>query len=211
MMNVFIPNPEQEGIMRTKLIFISMMVLVCLSVYPAYASAKLTASEVVSNLLLSQASTMKGTGEVTFETALGTKLEVLNIMEGKSRTAPFNEAGKSECFEVCTQASIEFSHKLAAEREQETYIVVMRGRTFAPVERLRRGASEVTGNVMTVAINARTGFQTSMEIGGESPPPKASDLGPVTLLAVPAGTTAQAASRKVCYAHRVGHRLRCNR
>ncbi|MGA9314658.1 MAG: hypothetical protein WBV77_08525 [Solirubrobacteraceae bacterium] len=197
--------------MRAKLTFISIVAVVCVSVCPAYASAKLTASEVASNLLLSQAPTMKGTGEVTFETALGTKLEVTNIMEGKPRTARFNEEGGSECFEVCTPASIELSHELAIEREQETYLVVMRGRTFAPLERLRRGASEVTGNAMTVAINARTGFQTSMEIGGESPPPKASALGPVTLLVVPSGTTAQAASRKVCYAHRVGHRLRCNR
>lgn len=197
--------------MRTKLIVMSIMAVVGVSVCPAYASAKLTASEVASNLLLSQAPTMKGTGEVTFETALGTKLEVTNIMEGKPRTARFNEEGSPECFEGCTPASIEFSHELAIEREQETYLVVMRGRTFAPLERLRRGASEVTGNAMTVAINAHTGFQFSMEIGGESPPPNASALGPVTLLTVPAGTTALAASRKVCYAHRVGHRLRCNR
>jgi hypothetical protein len=154
---------------------------------------------------------MKGTEEVTFETALGTKLEVTNIMEGKPRTARFNEEGSPECFEGCNQASLEIIRKRAIEREQETYLVVMRGRTFAPLERLRRGASEVTGNAMTVTINAHTGFQFSMEIGGESPPPNASALGPVTLLTVPAGTTAQTASRKVCYAHRVGHRLRCNR
>jgi hypothetical protein len=197
--------------MRMKLILISIMAVVCVSVCPAYASAKLTASEVASSLLLSQAPTMKGTGEVTFETALGTKLEVTNIMEGKPRTARFDEEGHPQCFEVCTPAGIELSHELAIEREQETYLVVMRGRTFAPLERLRRGASEVTGNVMTVAINARTGFQASMQIGGDTPPPKASALGPVTLLVLPAGRTAQAASRKVCYAHRVGHRLRCNR
>ncbi len=154
---------------------------------------------------------MTGTGEVTFETAVGTKLEVTNIIEGKPRTARFNEEGAPACFEGCTPAGIEIMHELEIEREQETYLVVMRGRTFAPLERLMRGASEVTGNVMTVAINARTGFQTSMEIGGDTPPPKASALGPVTLLVAPAGTTAQAASRKVCYAHRVGHRLRCNR
>jgi hypothetical protein len=197
--------------MRTKLIFISIMAVICVSVCPAYASAKLTASEVASDLLLSQAPTMKGTGEVTFETALGTKLEVTNIMKGKPRTARFNEEGSPECFEVCTPASIELGHELAIEREQEAYLVVMRGRTFAPLEKLRRGAGEVTGNVMTVSINARTGFQTAMEIGGDTPPPQASALGPVTLLTVPAGTTALAASRKVCYAHRVGHRLKCNR
>jgi hypothetical protein len=197
--------------MRTKLTFISIVAVVCVSACPAYASAKLTASEVASDLLLSQAPTMKGTGEVTFETALGTKLEVTNIIEGKPRTARFNEEGAPECFEACTPAGNGLGHELAIEREQETYLVVMRGRTFEPLEKLRRGASEVTGNAMTVAINARTGFQFAMEIGGDTPPPKASALGPVTLLTVPAGTTAQTASRKVCYAHRVGHRLRCNR
>ncbi|MGA9313872.1 MAG: hypothetical protein WBV77_04485 [Solirubrobacteraceae bacterium] len=197
--------------MRTKLTLISIVAVVCVSVCPAYASAKLTASEVASSLLLSQTPTMKGTGEVTFETALGTELEVVNVMEGRPRAAGFNESHAPACFTPCTPADIEAEQIREHELQQETYLVVMRGRTFAPSEHLRRGASEVTGNVMTVAVNAHTGQRTSMEIGGESPPPEASALGPVTLLVVPAGTTAQAASRKVCYAHRVGRRLRCNR
>src|ERR1700722_3804145 len=200
-----------RGIVRSKLILISIAAVVCVSTCPAYASAKLTPSEVASKLLLSQAATMTGTGEVTFEMALGTDLEATNMMEGIPRTTPLNENGVYKCFTPCTPTDIEGEQRMERELQQEAYLVVMRGRTFAPLEKLRRGTSEGTGNFMTVVIDARTGFQKRLAIGGESPPPQPSALGPVTLLLVPGGTTAQAASRKVCYAHRVGHRLRCNR
>jgi hypothetical protein len=85
---------------------------------------------------------------------------------------------------------------LLEEGRAGAYVVIVKGRRFAPPERLRRGASPVTGGVMVLIIDAHTGIRDGLEVGNVTPLPTITELQGATAYTAPeAATTAGAARR----------------
>jgi hypothetical protein len=85
------------------------------------------------------------------------------------------------------------SPQIAAWRASTAYLVVIRGKQFAPSVPLKHGARQPTGTVLALILDAHTGQMEGLNLGPEAP--NVAALGQVTALNIPENsTTAVAAS-----------------
>jgi hypothetical protein len=175
--------------------------------YKASTGVELSAAA-IANVAVRYAREFGEAGQVTVELARGTLTQAKALMEGGSlATARAQEDALSSsspsstfCFggqnASCTAAEQQHAKEVLYEEGQaSTYLVAVMGKSFAPVERLPRGAKPVVGGTAVMLIDAHTGIRIGLAIGAGTTVPELSELeGAARFVAAPQSSFAQMAS-----------------
>jgi hypothetical protein len=128
-------------------------------------------------------------GEVTVRLAHGTLAQTQALMEGgtvataAAREAELRSAAPSSTFcfgganSPCAAGEIQHAKQVLYEESQRrTYLVAMTGKDFSPPESLPHGRAGTTGGIVVLILDAHSGVQLGLSIGGTMSTPKLSEL-----------------------------------